>query len=1312
MLAWNRLAPFVVAAALMVPALGGCAEGQPPVNQVQPGALRKSEFLNDTFYMRQTVIDTPYSVEFTFVGEQGPLEKIEWEIQKNFLIARRSYEWIAGSEGSGIVGTSTEAHAAVAIFAIEKHFDVRRMYNPTTGEELNVIQENDTDRAWDQRDFFRVDWSKNLIESADFLALGRMFDGVQVEPVAYFVPFGSSDPNAPKFLDEDGDSRFDYMDIVNKTSVTPGQVFIEGLGNISSCYLYYQDHFDCTAAEITVRSSFLKVDDTRDYQPQLYTGDRMERFGYFVTARTGFDPQYGVVESARDRFVNRHNVWAESHKGGAAGTLTACRTDAECADGRGSICDMDLAHARRTTTGACTIPLRDRAVRQIPYFLSTNFPADLEPDAQHLAAEWDSAFVGMVGSAREQECLANGGEATGCVSERTRADANKVFVLCHSPVVAGDSTSCGSLGTVAEIGDLRYSMIGWVNDPHRSSPLGYGPSAADPETGEIIQANAFVYGAGLETLATFARDIVAVLNGQVSVGDITSGQNVENWVDRMAAPGSEATGRPADDHVIAIDGADAHDINEAMGFSDRLAPVLGVRSPKRLATPAAFLAAATESRTRMQNAGVFGRQDGDDANRGRALLGALHGTDIERRLTTRQLVAGARIDPALDLNDATLAAASPLRGNASIGHLREVENMRRQLNASGCVLGAEFADDGLLGLAREIQRAITSGTGIVSWYGQDYAVVDASGAIDQQAVRAMLRHPIFEAVTSHEVGHTLGLRHNFSGSFDSINYEPRYWELRDDGNMRPRAYDPMTEAEINGRIRESQYSTVMDYGNNFVVTDSNGIGHYDHAAIKMGYADLVEVFDGVANPAEMVWYDVFSGFGWPVTLTLDAVTGGPIAAYTYTDIPGLLGGVAGLERRADVPYESLREDAALGAQGFDSKVVDAQGRPMVPYLFCSDEQADLGPDCLRYDQGADVYETMQNVADTYWNYYIFNAFRRERIGFSTDSYAERIHSRYFAKLQYANQIYGLYRPIITDVFGDFDGFDETFWTREDGMGSWTLGVGVGYSLLTRVLASPEPGTYGNGVRPDGTPALIAGGAGRGANIDTLDGRFLETTWNFDDGYYWFDQLERAGYFYDKVLALEVLTDAETHFLGRDTSADVRQYQLSYYTTFAPSMTGFFRGLLADDWTTIGARSGAGGALSFPTPLQLANGGMAGSPIDPAASFSIQLYASVLGMALIPQTFDQTYLNDSRIYVQGGAEAVSFAGPTVTFLDPPSGLTYVAASRIVGGVEKGVGAQMLLHAQALSTRGETVELARYMDNVNVVRRLSWEYGFGI
>ena len=67
-------------------------------------------------------------------------------------------------------------------------------------------------------------------------------------------------------------------------------------------------------------------------------------------------------------------------------------------------------------------------------------------------------------------------------------------------------------------------------------------------------------------------------------------------------------------------------------------------------------------------------------------------------------------------------------------------------------------------------------------------------------------------------------------------------------------------------------------------------------------------------------------------------------------------------------------------------------------------------------------------------------------------------------------------------------------------------------------------------------------------------------------------------------------------------------------------------------------------------------------------------------------------------------------PVVEFTDSASGLTYVALSRQEDGLERGVGAQMLLHAQALQARGATAELRRYMDNINIVRELSWSLYF--
>lgn len=1308
---------FALVTVLLVAA--GCAEERPPISQVQAGVVAKSTFEGEWYYL-QTVIDTPFSAGYTFVGEQGPLEKIRWEVQEDYLIARRTYEHIAGGEPEGLSGSTSASGAAVAMFAIESHFDIRRAYNPTTGEELNVIVENTTDRPWNEREFMRVDWSQNLITNNEFLVLARLFDGIEMEPVSYYVQ-DEDDPDAPRFEADPETGETTYIDIVSKMFVRPTEVDIPGFGALPSCYLLYQSHLDCAPGEITVRNSFLRVAES-DYQPMLYTGDRMERFGYFVTERAGYDEDYGLVEPARYRFANRHNLWQASHRRDEAGELLRCTADAECDDGRGSVCDLDLARARRTTDeaghleGACTIPYRDREVRPMTYYTSSNFPEELVPDARHFAAEWNGAFEETVDSLRENECLRTGGEPDSCRAERDREDAGRAFVLCTSPVVEGEDPACGPVGTEARIGDLRYSLIGWVNEPHLSSPLGYGPSAADPETGEIVMGNAFVYGAGLERLATFARDLIALLLGDLDPSSVITGENVEAWIESMTAPGSEMTGMPASDHVVPVDGESVERVEQAMDFSWARLP----DSPSHANMPrdgAEMIEMVEAARSRLLRAGAFG----GEVDAGGALLGRLVGTDIEQMMTSPDHRLAAGLDPALPVDDAVLELASPLRG-MSLENRRALDRMRDQIGQDQCVLGAEFADPGLLGLARAIARAVESGDGTFSWYGQTYDLT-AEGGIDYDLVRSMLRHPIFDAVTAHEVGHTLGLRHNFSGSYDALNYNPRYWELRDDGDMRPRAWDPMTEEEIDGRIRELQYSTVMDYGQNFVVTDAEGIGHYDRAAIKMGYGDLVEVFDDTASARTVAWINLMGRLGWPVAIRESLARG--LTAHTYTEWPTILRGRENIEARADVPYTSLVPQADLAAQGIDEALVDAQGRPAVPYMFCSDEQADLNPDCMRYDAGADPYESVQSVADTYWSYYIFDSFRRERLGFDADAVAGRVQSRYLEKLQRANQIYVLYRGIMEELWGDLPGFDQ-FWTREDGMGAWTAAAGAAFDMLTRVIVAPEPGEYAILDRPDGTEAFLVPplGTAAGLQVDLDEGRYLETTWNFDAGYYWFDQLERVGFFYDKVIALETLVDPTTYFIGRDTDSDIRRYQINFASNFGEPVTALMRGLLGEDWGTVAPRVAAG-EVRFPDALDLATGESVGVPLDPNASFSIQLFAAVLGMVYIPQTYDQDFLNESRVFVEGGPESVVLDPdrPRVSFTDPGSGLTYVAASYRDEGQERGVGAQILDRANLLLARSEdesltdarremaTRELASYVDIIDMMRRLSWLLGPG-
>jgi len=50
-------------------------------------------------------------------------------------------------------------------------------------------------------------------------------------------------------------------------------------------------------------------------------------------------------------------------------------------------------------------------------------------------------------------------------------------------------------------------MIYWVDQASMGSPLGYGPVSAEPETGEIIQGNSFIYGAALLSYKSYLGDV-------------------------------------------------------------------------------------------------------------------------------------------------------------------------------------------------------------------------------------------------------------------------------------------------------------------------------------------------------------------------------------------------------------------------------------------------------------------------------------------------------------------------------------------------------------------------------------------------------------------------------------------------------------------------------------------------------------------------------------------------------------------------------------------------------------------------------------
>ena len=155
------------------------------------------------------------------------------------------------------------------MFAIQSHFDIRRSYNPQTGEEYNVIVENGSDRPWYQREYMRVDWSKNQItDGYDFDSLSQIgiFGGIKWDPETYQIT-DPNDANAPAF-----DLATGYFDITTKaervipevSSVATTQI---SLGNGQTATAFNTQHVETTI--------LAEIDHSFD-QPQSLVGRALD----------------------------------------------------------------------------------------------------------------------------------------------------------------------------------------------------------------------------------------------------------------------------------------------------------------------------------------------------------------------------------------------------------------------------------------------------------------------------------------------------------------------------------------------------------------------------------------------------------------------------------------------------------------------------------------------------------------------------------------------------------------------------------------------------------------------------------------------------------------------------------------------------------------------------------------------------------------------------------------------------------------------------------------------------------------------------
>jgi hypothetical protein len=970
-------------------------------------------------------------------------------------------------------------------------------------------------------------------------------------------------------------------------------------------------------------------------------------FGYFRTERFGYDRENGATLTSREQLINRWHIWEAS-----------------------------------TYSDGNPIPYEDRTPKSIVYYLNPGYPESMLDAALEQGQDWNEAFLDTIAQlqgkpvaqveqdyadeegnlfkgyeVRENDC----NEANLAAYIESHADQRdlNMDLMTHGMDVndlgpGNIETACAVVEHYSreagfedpfhwqQIGDLRYSFIIWHAKPEPAGPLGYGPSAADPVTGEIISGNANIYGASVDTFANWGGDIVQLLNGELSEEDIINGTHIREHVEQVRMRLSREIPRQ-----VGVDMMNLFEERTGHLSDEEFLPRIPTHALNNNLERLAEAGIEREYLLTDEQVRLFGGRDAEP--------NAHFSEDqIQNALATSW--GRASIPPLARDNqgvDAVLGANPNMTRNI-------LEEYRERQDLFGRNNFCYFVD--------EMEPAIAD------------LAYDLQGKTREQAVQ-LIRHNIMRGVLAHEVGHTIGLRHNFEGSADPLNYFPDYWEVET---------GTVIDSD-NDRKEELAYSSIMDYHQRFN-GDFGGIGLYDRAAVKFGYGKLIEVFDERNEsfiPRD--WANSLFLF-YPDDLPFVLAGGGANEALNdkydevidelfyngndqgFMDVKSL-----GIEPRAENMYKrrnvTLNDWRRQDTQRFFG-VANDDGSPIaidVPYSFCPDEFAWGGNlTCNRWDKGATSQEIVKNAIELYEFYYPFYTYMGARVGQGwANSYLNRLQDRFYQPLR--NAFTYFYR---------FQRSTAQIWPF---ILDWSIAAHQGLNQYASVLQRPEPGTYclDNAMYVPESDLAEGAACDQPLDIGIGQARPYETTYTDEEAF----RISRVGHYWDKVIALNMMTSTDAFFY-RDFSNQVDRsaFSISYYRVFQEEFMDLLVGMLMDDRSRFAPQVDvATGELVY-TPMVNFRGQTptptVGPLIKPSSNFGLARFALFWSMAGFSSPLDQTLdlAQRAKIAIVGGQDDIDFTGDEIIFTDPKSGIQYRSFAH--DGVEFSLGYQLLDDAKNL------------------------------
>jgi hypothetical protein len=458
-----------------------------------------------------------------------------------------------------------------------------------------------------------------------------------------------------------------------------------------------------------------------------------------------------------------------------------------------------------------------------------------------------------------------------------------------------------------------------------------------------------------------------------------------------------------------------------------------------------------------------------------------------------------------------------------------------------------------------------------------------------------LQQILYRGIMVHEIGHSLGLEHNFAGSLDRNQYHDPYFALArelplpgyleydsparggdDDGDITgPEAQ--RWEADLrfvrgerlSRGIGNVMTSSVMDYHGDLSMFA--GVGRYDAAAVMFNYFDRVEAYDTL-DPTE------FSGEIDPEAAASVGLEGLEHADDHRRELFTYYRGGQTCQSDRDCPHSEGRETVAFQpvtqrcvnnartpnttgscADGgcicsnfnddFNAYVSgraytsDPQYTP-ISYLYCNDNRTVDLSWCTKNDAG----ESFQEVVDAYRQRWVqayphvyfrnYNRYGPSR-GYSFSGVVEavKIFQHLFFRFNYEGNSF-------RNSIGPLGYADQLFASADV------------FNWLGEIIAAPDVGSYA--LDGEGIYRQISGQPGApGSELNLYPGEGFYLWSQYQEGLNGFNRLERAGTFYDKILAIEAIAQRDW---GLSFTIDERYY-INFYDLFDVEVIDLFGGLI-------------------------------------------------------------------------------------------------------------------------------------------------------